>query len=346
MLFVAIVAAAVYWAANLADLFGVFQRTYNHSSGPCAALRSIEFGAEDMESLPNGQVFISSGIWLEDTEQYRHRPGRIFLFDFSLPRVPPQPLKIVAEPNYKLISPAGLSVWTDPKTGFVYLYVISQQPTMNVDKFRYDDSKRTLTLIRRITDKNFARLQDIALVGEDQFFFNNHYGMSPFLETVFRMPFGTLGYYDGSGSTLVDSRLAAPNGLFVSRNRKFLYVAETANDDIRVYKLEKDNKISFSHAIQVNTKVANMFIDTKTGDLLVAAHPSAFQLIKHVHGHAKVAPSQVMRVRLNAESQVVKLEEIYSNDGTEISAATVAVSNGNKLLIGSVMTHALYCEMK
>ena len=39
--------------------------------------------------------------------------------------------------------------------GQVYLYVISHQPTMNVDKFRFDESKLSLTHVRRINDPNF-----------------------------------------------------------------------------------------------------------------------------------------------------------------------------------------------
>jgi len=346
VLFIAIVAAGVYWAAILADWAGVFQRTYNNSPGQCAVLRSIEYGAEDMESLPNGLVFISSGLWMEDTELYRSRPGRIYLFDFNVPNAPPLALKIVADPNYKLISPLGLSSWIDPKTGAVYLYVISHQPTMNVDKFKFDQTKRTLTLMRRINDPKFNKLSDIAVVGEDQFFFTNHYTISLYLESFLGVPFGGLGYYDGMVSTLIEKRLSAPNGLFVSRDRKFLYVAQSGKDNIRIYKLQKDSTLTFSHAIEVHTKVDNLFVDSKTGDLWLASHPSLFRLIRYIHGLIKISPSQVMRVKLNADSQVVKLEEIYSNDGTEISAAAVAVVHGNRLLIGSILSNAVYCEMK
>lgn len=44
-------------------------------------------------------------------------PGRIRLFNFSHLSVPPKELRIIADKNYKLISPAGLGIWTNPKTG-------------------------------------------------------------------------------------------------------------------------------------------------------------------------------------------------------------------------------------
>ena len=56
--------------------------------------------------------------------------------------------------------------------------------------------------------------------------------------------------------------------------------------------------------------------------------------------------TQVLRIKLDAHSQPIKIEEIYSNDGTELSGSTVAVKHKGGLLIGSLATKLLYCEMK
>jgi arylesterase / paraoxonase len=55
---------------------------------------------------------------------------------------------------------------------------------------------------------------------------------------------------------------------------------------------------------------------------------------------------QVLRIKVDANSRPIEIEEIYANDGTELSGSTVAVVHGNKLLIGSVLTHAVLCEIK
>jgi hypothetical protein len=54
---------------------------------------------------------------LGDTDEYKKRIGRIYLFDYNHPDNAPEELKIVADKDYKLISPRGISIWTDPKTG-------------------------------------------------------------------------------------------------------------------------------------------------------------------------------------------------------------------------------------
>jgi len=51
-------------------------------------------------------------------------------------------------------------------------------------------------------------------------------------------------------------------------------------------------------------------------------------------------------VKMSAEGQAEKIEEMYSNDGSEIPASSVAVVYGKAMLVGSVASHAIYCEVR
>ena len=57
---------------------------------------------------------------------------------------------------------------------------------------------------------------------------------------------------------------------------------------------------------------------------------------------------QVMRVTMSSAWNAVKVDEVYSNDGTHISAASVAVVNVNEdaMLVGTIASHAYYCQLK
>ena len=61
-----------------------------------------------------------------------------------------------------------------------------------------------------------------------------------------------------------------------------------------------------------------------------------------------LAAKQVRRVTMSSPWNALKVEEIYSNDGTAISAASVAVVDANEtaMLIGTVASNAYYCELK
>ena len=54
--------------------------------------------------------------------------------------------------------------------------------------------------------------------------------------------------------------------------------------------------------------------------------------------------SQVLKITISDGK--TKITEVYSNDGSEISGSTVAARYKDALLIGTVFTNTLYCELK
>ena len=55
--------------------------------------------------------------------------------------------------------------------------------------------------------------------------------------------------------------------------------------------------------------------------------------------------AQVLRLTLSGDSKVTDIAEVYYNDGRQISAATVAVHYRRYMLVGSVFTKLLLCEV-
>ena len=49
---------------------------------------------------------------------------------------------------------------------------------------------------------------------------------------------------------------------------------------------------------------------------------------------------------MSTDGQAEKIEEVYSNDGSEIAGSSVAVVYGKAMLVGSVASHAIYCELR
>jgi len=56
-------------------------------------------------------------------------------------------------------------------------------------------------------------LNDLVVVGYDQFFFTNYYYANAELEVLFELRWGSLGYFDGVRSALVQTGLIFPNGI-------------------------------------------------------------------------------------------------------------------------------------
>ena len=74
-------------------------------------------------------------------------------------------------------------------------------------------------------------LNDLVVVGDDQFFFTNYYYMVQALEFIYRIPWGSFGFFDGTRSTLLETKLRTPNGISTSPDGKLV-------DDILIYLLK------------------------------------------------------------------------------------------------------------
>ena len=89
-----------------------------------------------------------------------------------------------------------------------------------------------------------------------------------------------------------------------------------------------------------------------TGNLWLAGIPRAVDAVEHANNLSHPSPSQIMTVQLGKPSASGiafpdnEVREVYKNDGNELSFATTAIAYKDRLLIGSLDSNMLYCEMK
>lgn len=348
-IFVLAIAFVGYWLLGRIERIGGFQTTYNHSPGKCFNLKGIEYGSEDIQVLPDGLAFISSGLVFVDKVKRQGVVGKIYLFDFNRPNDAPVELKLTGEKRYTTIEPHGINIWIHPKTGEVFLYIVNHAHDVeSVDKFRFNREKLSLEHVRRIeSEVNFhKKLNDLIVVGEDQFYYTNFVYWNMAVEMGLGFRWGSIGFYDGNKATIVVDGLVTPNGITVSKDGKFLYVAHVGEEDIRIYKRNADNSLTYEKSIYVGTISDNLDIDADTGDLWVGSHPSFFKLLDYVHDmKGYLSPSQVFRIRFPPGSSEPVITEVYANDGSQQEASTVAVKYKRGLLIGSVGTRGSYCQL-
>lgn len=296
--------------------------------------------------MRNGLAFISSGLRLGDNDIYNDREGKIYLFDMKEAQSQPEELDIDAPKDFDFASPHGISTWTDSTTGTVYLYVISHHPQEVVDKFLFLQSSKTLKHMRRIGNvSDFIALNNLAVVGEDQFFFTNKYSYWQTMEVLLRLRFGSVGFFDGSHCKLVETGLFIPNGIALSPDGRMLYVAVMGDKEIRVYRIN-NNSLALTNSVNVRTHLDNLNVDPWTGDIWFGAHPAYYRSgLYTLNPVENTSPSQVMRVKMSSNGHAGVVEEIYSNNGTEISGSSVAVVYERTMLIGSIASAAYCCEL-
>lgn len=59
------------------------------------------------------------------------------------------------------------------------------------------------------------------MIGNDQFYFSNSQKYCLVMELAFRLPFGSIGFYDGSHAQLIETGLSVPKGIAVSNDGRY-----------------------------------------------------------------------------------------------------------------------------
>jgi len=158
---------------------------------------------------------------------------------------------------------------------------------------------------------------------------------------TFRIPSGEVIFMDGIDWRVVADGLRFANGLALSAEGDRLYVSETAGGAVRVFKRDiKTGDLASDDKIRLDFSPDNLTID-EAGDLWIAGLPKPLTLPHHRADSSALAPSEILRYR---DGEGAKTS--YRDDGSMLSAASVAARFGEKVLIGAIYEEKfLICDL-
>ncbi|MCP4753277.1 MAG: hypothetical protein GY866_20495, partial [Proteobacteria bacterium] len=153
-------------------------------------------------------------------------------------------------------------------------------------------------------------------------------------------------YYDGSRFLEAASGFGYANGINVAPGGNTLYLATTIQRSLLVFDRDPaSGKLGLRETLFLETGLDNIEIDGQ-GDLWIGAHPQLLKFVGHAADKAKMAPSQVLRLR-RIQEDAFQVDEIYLNRGDQLSASSVAAVRNGRMLIGAVLDPGfLDCRMK
>ncbi|XP_064618138.1 serum paraoxonase/arylesterase 2-like [Liolophura sinensis] len=321
-------------------LINTFQKVFNHAPGPCRKLPSVVNGSEDAYVLSNGLLFISSGFG---------HSGKILRLDLDADVTDTEEFRIEGDFDPSSLSPHGLSVWQNPKSGEVTLFVVSHaRAGERVEVFRHDGTKTSKVLkhLRTITDPDFKTLNDLVATGPDSFYATICYTFGLAVDFLLLYPGGGVLRYDHGKTTVLDTGLVLGNGINISPDKRYLHVAEIARRNIVTYEIQADKTIKRAQVFDTQTGPDNIHVDPDTGDLWIGGHPNSYLASFHLSAPEKNYPaySQVLRMKVD-RGKITSVREVYVNDGSEIMASSIAIPYKKTLFIGSVIEGAVVCEL-
>ena len=342
-LVVSLVVMGVGWVVSSLGGFETVDTTY---AGSCSRIVGMP-GAEDIEpDYATGFAYVSSyDRWAYASGD--DKPGTIFRINMNDEGVS-APVRMRGTEDLSNFHPHGISFYQDEgrKLLFVISHRVPEAPIAGHDIYAFEIVDTSLVLVERFEDSGFKSPNDLSAVGTRQFYFTND---RKALEEGAALPEVLLGlevtdvsYFDGSTSSVVAEEIAFANGVRVSADGLSLYVTAFRGGVTDVYARDPvSNNLELVRAYETANGPDNITL-ASDGSLWIASHVSALASTIHAGDPTALAPVQIFRI--DPISQTI--ETIYEDKGELISAASVAVPFGDRLVIGSVYQDwVLTCAM-
>jgi arylesterase/paraoxonase len=322
---------------------GEFKTLKPHFSGRCQKIGGVA-GAEDITIHPQtGVAFISSSdrraLLAEEQTQ-----GAIYAYDLNAES---PALKNLTSTFNNTLHPHGLSLYLD-ENGEASLFVVNHRPDGEfIEIFDYRDS--TLAHRESIRGELMTSPNDVVAVGPRRFYVTNDHGNISALgrtaEEYLQLARSYVLYYDGQNFRKVAEDISYANGINASQDGKTVYVAACVGLKINVYDRDAaSGELQLAKEIPLGTGVDNIELDAD-GNLWVAAHPQLLTFTRHAKDASKLSPSEVLKISFMSNGGH-KIDQIYLNEGGEISGSSVGAVFAHTLLVGSVFEkHFLVCEL-
>lgn len=297
--------------------------------GSCKVAAPVP-GIEDMEAA-GGQVFVSVG----SARGPDARDG-IYLFkDGKLTRLAGAP---------KDFHPRGIGLFHGPG-GSLLLYAVNRRSTgkFSIDSFEIAQDGSALTPQGTIEGGLLTDPQDVVAVGPNSFYVSNNGAKSDLTRQLAGygiLPASEVLYFNGMMFRSAADGLYGARGLLLAPDGQHVLVASLTTRSIKSYTRDPfSGALNEAGSLTLAAAPEKLSLDSY-GQVWTAGHANLFHWRGFAANPAARDTSQVFRVALlNGVPQ--DASQIYGNDGSEIAAASVAVSSAQGLLIGSSLDQKL-----
>jgi sugar lactone lactonase YvrE len=261
------------------------------------------------------------------------KAGGIIAYDIKSGKT--YPLVRIGEPVGFQFFPHGIDLVRDYE-GKLMLYVVNHQPDgkRNINSVaQYELKGDTLFFIKNYISKLIVSPNDVTGLPDGTFYVTNDSkhtkGVGLLFEKLFQTRRSTIVYKNAKDEFLVATkRLAYANGI-ANREDK-VWIACTFKKDLIEYSRNADGTLTKQRSLPGIKGMDN--ISLYGNSLVIASHADFKKFLKHVKASESKSPGVVSVINLADNT----IQHIYTTDGKEISANSVAMIHNDTLYIGQV----------
>lgn len=338
-----LVLALAGWVADLLRSAGQFKTIAPHFDGACRQVEGL-VGAEDITIHPQtATAFISV---CDRRAVAAGRPGNGAIFAYDLNATAPEPVNLTPEAAADF-QPHGIGLFVSGDGRDALFAVNHQGGRQQIELFDLVGGR--LTHRKTISDPMLVSPNDVIPVGPEMFYATNDHryvgGIKGAAEEYMRLRLSSVVFYDGNAFREAAGGIGYANGINIGADGRTVYVCAVTERSLHVYDRDPaTHRLVHRAKLKLDTGVDNIEVDP-AGALWIGAHPKLLSFVKHSKDPSALSPSQVLQLTPRSDGGFV-VEEIYLNNGEELSGSSVAAFRGGRLLIGGVFDpHFLDCRM-
>jgi len=115
-------------------------------------------------------------------------------------------------------------------------------------------------------------------------------------------------------------------------------VTHTTGRELLTFSRNKETgELKLLDKLNLQSGLDNIHVDDED-NLWIASHPKMLKFIGHAKDSTNKSPSQVFKLTPSTNTNYL-VEEVYLNEGEQLSGSSVAVQYKNELLVGVVFDH-------
>lgn len=287
-------------------------------------------GAEDLTIDYENDVMVISAYDRAGSKRGESATGGLYIL--NLREEPFNPIRL-DDGLGRGFHPHGISLLKLDSSTYQLLAVNHQNDRHTIEEFQLVLPNH-LAHLHTYTDDLIVSPNDVAALDEDRFYVTNDHknteGLALLAENYLGLALSNTIFFDGTSFREVAGGIQYANGVAVSPDESKLYVASPRGFVIRTYDINPEGSLFETEKIETETGVDNLEWD-QDGNLWIGAHPDLLTFSAYAGLKKEISPSEVLKITNG------NVETHYLDDGSQVSASSVAVPYKNYLFIGTVM---------